>query len=44
MDSEYLKATVGPALTEAMAAFVVEQPDDAVEVRRFYMRDGEREG
>ncbi len=32
-DSEYLKATVGPALTLAMTALVVEQPNDAVEVR-----------
>ena len=33
-DSEYLKATVGQALTLAMTALVVEQPNDAVEVRQ----------
>lgn len=33
MDSEYLKSTVGPAMTSAMASLVVEQPNDAVEVR-----------
>jgi hypothetical protein len=32
MDSEYLKAAVGPAMTSAMAALIVEQPDDAVAV------------
>lgn len=32
MDSEYLKSTVGSALTAAMSALVVEQPDDSVEV------------
>lgn len=32
MDSEYLKSTVGPALTLAMSSLVVEQPNDSVEV------------
>ena len=35
MDSEYLKSTVGPALTAAMSALVVEQPSDSVEVSGF---------
>tara|TARA_B110000971_G_C19702738_1_gene360582 strand:+ start:180 stop:311 length:132 start_codon:yes stop_codon:yes gene_type:complete len=32
-DAEYLKQSVGPAMTQAMASLVVEQPEDAVEVR-----------
>ena len=35
MDSEYLKSTVGPALTDALASMVVEQPSDAVEVSKY---------
>lgn len=31
MDAEYLKKTVGPALTQAMTSMIVEQPRDAVE-------------
>ena len=36
MDSAYLKSCVGPAMTQAMAALIVEQPEDAVEVSAFY--------
>ena len=32
MDSAYLKENVGPALTAAMTAMIVEQPKDSVEV------------
>mmetsp|Transcript_10662 Transcript_10662/g.21935 ORF Transcript_10662/g.21935 Transcript_10662/m.21935 type:complete len:535 (+) Transcript_10662:15-1619(+) len=37
MDSEYLKSTVGPALTAAMSALVVEQPGDSVEYLGTYL-------
>ncbi|GMH59033.1 hypothetical protein TL16_g13059 [Triparma laevis f. inornata] len=37
MDSEYLKSTVGPAMTSAMASLVVEQPNDAVEYLGTYL-------
>ena len=32
MDAEYLKRTVGPALTKALTAMVTDQPKDSVEV------------
>ena len=31
-DSDYLKRTVGPALTNALTAMVTDQPKDSVEV------------